>query len=250
MAVAAKRPMITSVAPSILRYRFHTREIGSFDIHYRTLRDNQQFEDIDQQAENLGVSPASWPMFGVVWQAGEVLAELMTEFDVGDKRTLEIGCGVALASLVLNKRGADIHATDYHPSAQAYLDYNTALNDDPAIPFMRASWKDPQDPAFGTFDLIIASDVMFEPDHPAMLAEFIQRYARATCEVIMADAGRGYRNSFTRSMATLGFAAETLDLRTAKQKEQGEAIKPVKPFTNPETYKGTPLRFWRTVPLQ
>lgn len=231
--------MNKTVTPSILRYRFHTREIGEFDIHYRTLRDKQQFEDIDQEAENLGVSPASWPMFGVVWQAGEVLAELMTDFDVQGKRTLEIGCGVALASLVLNKRGADIHATDYHPSAQAYLDYNTALNGDPPIPFLRASWQDPQDLEFGSFDLIIASDVMFEPDHPAMLAGFIQRYARDTCEVIMADAGRGYRNSFTRSMHAQGFASEPL------KGPDGEELGIIKPFTDPESYKGKPLRFWR-----
>lgn len=227
------------VLPSILRYRFHTQEIGEFDIHYRSLRDNQQFEDINQVAENLGVSPASWPMFGVVWQAGEVLAQIMAEHEVNNKRILEIGCGVALASLVLNKRGADISATDYHPSAEAYLDYNTTLNGDRRIPFLRASWQDPFDADFGKFDLIIASDVMFEPDHPDMLAAFVGRYARAHCEVIMADAGRGYKNSFIRSMTGQGFECEQL------RHQNGEEMDVIKPFTDPDGYKGKPLRFWR-----
>lgn len=216
---------------STLRYRFHTREIGDFDIHFRTLRDRQQFEDIDQEAENLGVSPASWPLFGVVWQAGEVLAQLMAEYEIGNKRILEVGCGVALASLVLNKRGADISATDYHPSAERYLDFNTTLNGDAKIPFLRTAWEDLPDQGFGLFDLIIASDVMFEPDHTDKLVAFIELYAQPQCEVLLADAGRGYGNRFTRGMAGLGY--------------NNEQLTSIAPFTNAADFKGKIQRYRR-----
>lgn len=223
--------MSSSKPASTLRYRFHTHEFGELDIHYRTLRDRNQFEDRDQAAEKLGVSPASWPLFGMLWQAGEVLAQAMAGYDFEGKRMLEVGCGVGLASLLLNKRGADISATDYHPSAEAHLDYNTTLNGDAKIPFLRASWIDEADPAFGKFDVIIASDVMFEPDHPDLLAAFMRRYAREKCEIILADAGRGYKNSFIRSLEKLGFQLEVLE--------------DIAPFTDPAHYKGKLLKFSR-----
>ena len=218
---------------SILRYRFHTREIGDFDIHFRTLRDRQQFEDTDREAEKLGVSPASWPLFGVVWQAGEVLAQLMASYDIADRRILEVGCGVGLASLVLNKRGADISATDYHPSAERHLDYNTELNGDAKIPFLRTAWEDAPEAKFGSFDLIIASDVMFEPDHAEKLAGFIQCYANNHCDVLLADAGRGHGNRFTRFMQQLGYLNEELDY--------------IAPFTDADSYKGRIQHYWRSL---
>jgi predicted nicotinamide N-methyase len=216
---------------STLRYRFHTREFGDLDIHYRTLRDRNQFGDEDQAAEKLGVSPASWPMFGMLWQAGEVLALYMADFELSGQRILEVGCGVGLASLVLNKRGADISATDYHPSAEAHLDYNSALNGDRKIPFLRSAWQDRAEESFGSFDVIIASDVMFEPDHAGQLVAFLQSYARPNCQIILADAGRGYRNAFIRSLTALGFSHEELP--------------PLKPFTDAGNYKGKLLSFRR-----
>ncbi len=78
------------------------------------LRDVLQFEDPDGVAGKLGISSAAWPIFGVIWPSGEVLANLMLDYQIKGKRVLEVGCGIALASLVLNQRDADITATDHH----------------------------------------------------------------------------------------------------------------------------------------
>ena len=77
-----------------IRYRYQTTEFGHHDIHYRSLRDRQQFDDDYGEAESLGISSASWPLFGMFWQSGEVLAELMTDYNINSRRILEIGCGV------------------------------------------------------------------------------------------------------------------------------------------------------------
>lgn len=163
-------------------------------------------------------------MFGVVWQAGEVLARLMADYEIDDLRILEIGCGVGLASLVLNKRHANISASDIHPSAQDYLNHNTELNGDPLIPFFRCAWDDPTAANFGSFDLIIASDVMFEPNHMEKLIWFIQEHAQEKCEIILSDAGRGYAGKFNRAMAELGYSYEELPA--------------IKPFTKAENFNG------------
>ena len=96
---------------SVVRLRYHTIEFGELDIHLRTLRDNQQFSDDEGEAEALGISSAFWPLFGIVWDSGNVLAHLMVEYEIVGLRILEVGCGIALASLVLNHRLADITAT-------------------------------------------------------------------------------------------------------------------------------------------
>ena len=113
-----------------VRFRYQSNDFGDYDIHYRSLKNRNQFEDVNGIAEALGISSASWPIFGMVWQSGEILAQLMANYDFDNKRILEVGCGVGLASLVLNKRLANISATDIHPLALEYLNHNTALNHD------------------------------------------------------------------------------------------------------------------------
>ena len=87
-----------------LRYRYHTYEFGKHDVHVRTLRDKQQFNDDDGAAEAVGISSAAWPIFGVVWDGGHALARFMADFDVTGLRVLEVGCGIGLTSLLLNER--------------------------------------------------------------------------------------------------------------------------------------------------
>ncbi len=189
---------------SPLRFRYQTYEFGDIDIHVRALRDRQQFDDAHGVAERLGVSPASWPLFGVVWAGGEALARWMQDYVIDELRILEVGCGLGLASLLLNQRHADITATDYHPSAQAFLEQNTLLNQGRPIPFVRTGWGDAATD-LGRFDLIIGSDLLYEPDHAELLASFMQQHARPRVKVILFDPGRGNSARFTRYMDGFGF---------------------------------------------
>lgn len=187
-----------------LRVRYQTLEFGATDIHIRTLRDNQEFSDDEGVAERLGISSASWPLFGVIWGSGELLAHLMFEHNIEGKRILEIGCGIALASLVLNHRHANITATDYHPEAGNFLLANTMLNHDKTIPFVRTGWGDALSD-LGKFDLIIGSDLLYEAEHVEMLANFINQHAAEHCEIILIDPGRGQHARFSKKMITLGY---------------------------------------------
>lgn len=67
----------------------------------RSLLDRQQFHDPDGNAEALGISSATWPLFGLLWPTGRVLAHAMVSFELKGRRVLELGCGMALASLVV-----------------------------------------------------------------------------------------------------------------------------------------------------
>ena len=99
---------------SHFRVHYQTLEFDKTDIHVLTRRDKQEFSDDDNTAFNLRISSAVWPLLSVIWSSGEVLAHLMFKHEVKGLKILEVGCGIGLASLVLNHRLADITATDYH----------------------------------------------------------------------------------------------------------------------------------------
>ena len=196
-----------------IRLRYQTIEFGEMDIHVRTLRDKQQYDDKNQVAEKLGISSAIWPIFGVLWPSGYELANYMLSFDLGNRRVLEVGCGIGLASLLLNHMHADITATDIHPNVQDFLLENAALNNDRIIPFERMDWNNINS-KLGKFDLIIGSDLLYEPGHARLLSKFIDSHANKTCEVIIIDPNRGLQAKFIKMMVLLGYSHKQCDIES------------------------------------
>jgi predicted nicotinamide N-methyase len=195
---------------SKVRYKYQTKEFGTIDIHLRTLRDKQQYYDKNDVAKNLGISGATWSLFGVLWPSSEVLAHFIYKYDTKDKTILEVGCGIGLSSLILNHVHADITATDYHPEVQRYLLENTKLNHDREIPFVRADWEIYND-KLGKYDLIIGSDILYESNHADLLSNFINNHSNLKCEVFIVDPGRGNRSKFTKKMESFGFKSISVE---------------------------------------
>ena len=207
--------------PEGFRVRYRTLEFDDVDIHVRTLRDLQEFFDAGSKAAASGIYDGTWSHFGVIWDSSIVLARLMLDFEIEGKRILEVGCGIALSSLVLNHRSADISATDHHLEAEGFLDLNVELNDGDKIPFFLTAWEDPERAELGTFDLIIGSDLLYEQGHAEKLSSFIDQHAAASCEVVLVDPGRGYHARFSKKMVALGFSH-----RQHKPKDMGDLKKP------------------------
>lgn len=182
-----------------------TIRVGEADYRLRKLTDRQQFFDPDGVAEHAGISSATWPLFGMIWPAGLALAEQMANVPIAGKRILEVGCGLALSSLVLQRRGADITASDNHPLAGEFLECNAQLNELPPVRYRHAPWQG-ADRDLGWFDLIIGGDVLYERDHADLLAGFLSRHARPVAQIVIADPGRGYRNRLARLLEVQGYA--------------------------------------------
>lgn len=190
---------------------------GVDDLVIRSLSDRQQFSDPLGDADRLGISSASWPLFGLLWPSGAHLAARIALRPVcAGERILEVGCGLALASLVGHRRGADVTASDRHPLAQRFLEANLRLNDLAPMKYRHGHWSAPKLapgrwllPALrivrGRYDLIIGSDLLYEPDESGALAAFIARHASAAGEVWIVDPDRGNRPAFNRRMAAAGF---------------------------------------------
>ena len=178
--------------------------IGALDYRIRSLSDRRQYWDPDGRAERAGISSATWPIFGVVWPAGIALAREMSEFAWAGLKILEVGCGIGLSSLVLQRLGADITASDHHPLAEEFLRFNSDLNGLAPIKFHNAPWAGPN-PLLGRFDLIVGSDLLYERGHPVLLSAFLACHTEAAARVILADPGRSRCEQFNRQMTGEGY---------------------------------------------
>lgn len=204
------------------KVKFETVTVGGVDYTIRSLLDRQQYADPLGEAERAGISSAVWPLFGLVWPSARVLALAMHSHDLAGKRILEIGAGLALASLVIHRRAGDMTVTDWHPLSHAFLKANLLLNHLTPLEHRSGNWAG-DNPLLGKFDLIIGSDVLYERQQPAQLAGFIHRHAAPSAEIIIVDPDRGNRAGFCREMAALGY---TLTMRPADRfLESGEAFK-------------------------
>jgi predicted nicotinamide N-methyase len=176
---------------------------GGADLHIRSLLDNQQYADPDDAAEAVGISPASWPLFGQLWPSAYKLADLMQSWTFGERRILEIGCGLALARIVIHRRGGNVIASDCHPLAETFLRANLKLNELPNLQYRTGYWQR-ANPLLGRFDLIVGSDILYERSQPEQLAAFVQVHALPRAEVLIIDPNRGNRSAFHRGMAQQG----------------------------------------------
>ncbi len=203
---------------------------GVDDLLIRSLADRQQFHDPRGHALRIGISSAAWPMFGMAWPSGLALAARLAlhEVRIGE-RILEIGCGLALPSLVGHRRGADITASDCHPLAAGFLRANLRLNGLAPMSYRHGQWNTPVRERVragshrgsivrGRFDLIIGSDLLYERDTPGGLAAFIGHHANARSQVWIVDPDRSNRAAFHRQMAHEGFSRseERLDALSYK----------------------------------
>ncbi len=193
--------------------------VGAHDYVIRALADKQQFWDPDGAAARVGISSSQWPLFGNLWPSGRVLAEAMDSLELdrepdpgklaapgwnGTKRILELGCGLGLASVVLHRRGGEVTSSDLHPLAGAFLIANTALNALSPIAFRQNDWSS-ETVIPGVFDVIIGSDLLYEPEHATTLAACIARHGHLGTEVVIVDPGRGQGGRFSRLLESLGY---------------------------------------------
>lgn len=225
----AAHGIATAMQPGYLTKQECITVAGVADLTIRSLLDRNQFCDPLHEAQDLGISSASWPLFGLLWPSGAHLAARIALRPVTAERILEIGCGLALASLVAHRRGADVTASDCHPLAASFLLENIRLNHLLPIKYRHGHWGAPSTPSTasmdgqvaGLFDLIIGSDLLYERDDQGDLARFIALHAAPGAQVWIADPDRGNRAAFNRHMAGHGF---TCTEQRMDQSAQGEML--------------------------
>lgn len=144
------------------------------------------------------------PYFGELWQSAIQLAMLVDEIAQPQTSFLEVGCGLALPSLVAASKGASSEAVDLHRDVAGFLQANLALNalSTDGVKFHRKAWCD-----FSTRkipDYLIASDVLYEEQHVAEFVALAHRVAFKK-EGILIDPCRWYHQTIIRELQVAGF---------------------------------------------
>jgi predicted nicotinamide N-methyase len=145
----------------------------------------------DDAAELPDDGPIEWaplmPYWSVLWRSGVALGRELTGEDLTGMRVVELGCGLGVPSLVAARAGASVLATDESDEALDLLARNARENA-LALETARADWRRPDElVARGPFDLVLAADVLYEPDSVAPLLALLPRLGTS---VLLADPGR------------------------------------------------------------
>lgn len=137
------------------------------------------------------------PYWADLWSASIVLAEYIERHPTAATRprAIELGCGLGLVTTAAMRAGYDVLATDYYVDA-TLLTARNALRVTGRAPGTRmVDWRAfPDD--LGTFDLVLAADVLYERPYAPLVAEAIRRTLAPGGRALLADQGRVALGSF------------------------------------------------------
>jgi predicted nicotinamide N-methyase len=133
------------------------------------------------------------PYWAVLWRSGVALAQELDGEALGGLRVVELGCGLALPSIVAARAGASVLATDASPEALALAARNAMANG-VRIETAIVDWAAPSVLAGrAPFDLVLAADVLYERASVARLLSLLPQLAP---EAWLADPGRPPAGAF------------------------------------------------------
>ncbi len=129
------------------------------------------------------------PYWADVWPSSIILAGKLLELDGEGKTALELGCGVGLSTLAATSAGFDVLSTDYYEDALDVTRANVFRNLGTIARTRLVDWRHlPED--LGTFDLIFASDVLYEKEYAELLPVILNSVLAPHGIAIVADPGR------------------------------------------------------------
>jgi predicted nicotinamide N-methyase len=147
------------------------------------------------------------PYWADLWPSAQILAGEVRTMRLAGQRVLELGCGMGLVAIAAALAGADVTATDYYEDAILFAKLNAAEATGKLIGTRMVDWsKMPAD--LGKFDVVLASDVLYEPRYAAMVAGAIAATLARGGEAIIADPGRIALPDFRQECAARGLTSE------------------------------------------
>jgi predicted nicotinamide N-methyase len=174
-----------------LEQRF-TTEIATVETPPKTFSILRPRNSDDLIREEDFVKDERLPYWADVWPASTVLAAHLVSLASKNRergRGLELGCGVGLVTIAAMIAGYDMLASDYYTDALAFTRANAwrELGREPSTRML--DWRHFPRTVRG-FDLILASDVLYEKAYAEILPKIFKRALAPGGMVILADPGR------------------------------------------------------------
>ena len=133
------------------------------------------------------------PYWAELWPSARALAAVLAR--AVPERMLELGCGLAVPSVVAALGGARVLATDWSPEAVALARANARRNG-AAIAVRRWDWTSTPAGLGGPWPLVVAADVLYERRNAAPLLRAIAALVAPDGEAWIADPGRAAAPAF------------------------------------------------------
>jgi predicted nicotinamide N-methyase len=129
------------------------------------------------------------PYWADVWPSSIILAGKLLELEGGGRSALELGCGVGLSTLAATTAGFDVLSTDYYQDALDVTRANVFRNLGTRARTRMVDWRHvPKD--LGTFELVFASDVLYEKEYALLLPIILCSVLASRGYALIADPGR------------------------------------------------------------
>lgn len=152
------------------------------------------------------------PYWADVWPSSIILAGKLLELEGRGKTALELGCGVGLSTLAATSAGFDVLSTDYYEDALDVTRANVFRNLGTIARTRLVDWRHlPVD--LGFFDLVFASDVLYEKEYAELLPVLLRGLLAPGGFALIADPGRVAAPVFVEACATHGLAIRDKETR-------------------------------------
>lgn len=143
------------------------------------------------------------PYWADLWPSARVLAGALLRESGAGRTLLEMGCGLGLDTVAAMVAGFDVTATDYYEDAIHVARANAAHNVGREPTVRMVNWRDwPHD--LGTFDVVMAADVLYEKEYATLVAQCLKRALAPHGTAIVADPGRLALPAFREQLPIAG----------------------------------------------
>jgi ETFB lysine methyltransferase len=150
------------------------------------------------------------PYWADIWPSAIVLARHVASMRGARRSLLELGCGAGLVAAAATLGGFEVTATDYYEDSLRFTRVNVMRNTGLDPPVRLVDWRNlPTD--LGTFDLVVASDVLYEHQYGPLVAAAIARTLDPAGVAILADPGRIAAGEFVDVARERGLEVWTAD---------------------------------------
>jgi len=171
-----------------LNRRFQTSvEDATVDAHTFSILKPANSDDLIREEDF--VKDERLPYWADVWPSSLILAGKLLELKGRGKTALELGCGVGLSTLAATKAGYDVLSTDYYEDALDVTRANVFRNLGKQARTRLVDWRHLPDD-LGQFNLVFASDVLYEKEYAQLLPVILDRVLAPNGIALIADPGR------------------------------------------------------------
>ena len=145
------------------------------------------------------------PYWADVWPSSLILAQRLGDEAGRGQSLLELGCGLGIVSTTAMRSGYEVLASDYYEDALRFTRANAwrNLRREPATRMI--DWRAlPGD--LGTYDAIVAADVLYEMTYAELVADALAAALAPRGRAIIADPGRVAVDQFIAACEARGLA--------------------------------------------